>query len=107
MRDWLIALAQAVGLFVLMLWSIAAMVHGAHGQQKCSVNEFYGIAWTVHNPSERHQQMLRWLTYSGPSCSTDDLVIIWNNLSEWGGTADSAEMRQKVISLYEKAVAKK
>ena len=107
MKDWLIALAQAIGLCALVLWAVTAMTYRVHGQQRCNVNEFYGIAWTVHNPSERHQQMLRWLTYSGPSCSADDLVIIWNNLSEWGGTADSAEMRQKVISLYEKAVAKK
>lgn len=102
MRDWLIALGQAVGLFVLVLWSIAAMVHGAHGQQKCSVNEFYRIGWTEHDPTERHREMIRWLEHIGPGCSKDELVVIWNNLAEWAGTADSAQLRHRVIELYER-----
>jgi hypothetical protein len=103
MKDWLIALGQAVGLFVLVLWSVAAIVHGAHGQQpKCEISEFYSIAWTSHNPTERHQQMMEWLGSRGPSCNFEQLLNIWNNLSEWAGTADSAQLRAKVIELYER-----
>lgn len=100
MKDWLIALAQAIGLVALILWAVAAMVHGAHGQAQCSVAEFYRIAWTLHNPSERHQQLLKWLGNVGPSCTGEDLTIIWNNLGEWAGTSDSAEMRHKILELY-------
>jgi hypothetical protein len=107
MKDWAIAFIQAVALFALVLWAVAALVRGAHGQQKCNVQEFSGIALSLHNPSERHQQLLGWLTHTGPSCSAEDLVVIWNNLAGWAGTADSAEMRFKVTALYEKAVAKK
>lgn len=107
MKDWLISLAQAVGLFALLLWAVAAMVHGAHGQLKnCSVSELYAIAWSVHNPSERHHQMLQWLNSRGPWCTADDLGVIWNNLGEWAGTSDSAEMRTKVLELYGKVPKK-
>jgi hypothetical protein len=103
MKDWLIALGQAVGLFILVLWAIAAMVHGAHGQQpKCAISEFYSIAWTTHNPTERHQQMMEWLGSRGPSCNFEQLLNIWNNLAEWAGTADSTPLRAKVIELYER-----
>lgn len=103
MKDWLIALAQAVGLFLLVLWAVAAMVHGAHGQQrKCEISEFYAIAWASHNPTERHQQMMEWLNSRGTSCKFEELLNIWNNLGEWAGAADSAPLRAKVIELYER-----
>jgi hypothetical protein len=31
-------------------------------------------------------------------------VVIWNNLGEWAGTADSAELRTKVIHGYKDAL---
>jgi len=72
----------------------------------CSVREFYGIAYTVHNPTERHQQMSRWLTNHQTLCKSSDMVVIWNNLSEWAGSADSAELRHKVIIAYKNAIAR-
>jgi hypothetical protein len=103
MKDWLIALLQAVGLFVLVLWAVAAMTYRAHGEQpKCVISEFYAIGWAVHNPTERHQQMMDWLGSRGNSCNFEQLLNIWNNLSEWAGTADSAPLRAKVIELYER-----
>ena len=103
MKDWLIALAQAVGLVALVLWAVAAMVHGAHGQQpRCEVSDFYSIAWSFHNPTERHQQMMQWLNTRGTSCNFEQLLYIWNNLAEWAGTADSTLLRAKVIELYER-----
>jgi hypothetical protein len=32
------------------------------------------------------------------------MVVIWNNLSEWAGTADSALLRHKVIIAYKNAL---
>ena len=72
----------------------------------CSVREFYGIAYTVHNPTERHQQMSAWLTNHQYLCKSTDMIVIWNNLSEWAGAADSPELRHKVIIAYKNAVAR-
>jgi len=74
------------------------------GKDLCSVREFYGIAYTIHNPSERHQQMSAWLTNHQHLCKSTDMVVIWNNLSEWAGSADSAELRHKVIIAYKNAL---
>ena len=74
------------------------------GKDLCSVREFYGIAYTIHNPSERHQQMSVWLTNHQHLCKSTDMVVIWNNLSEWAGSADSAELRHKVIIAYKNAL---
>ena len=72
----------------------------------CSVREFYGIAHTVHNPTERHQQMSAWLTKHQYLCKSSDMTVIWNNLSEWAGSADSAELRHKVVIAYKNGVAR-
>ena len=74
------------------------------GKDLCSVREFYGIAYTIHNPSERHQQMSAWLTNHQHLCKSTDIIVIWNNLSEWAGSADSAELRHKVIIAYKNAL---
>jgi len=78
----------------------------ASAQSGCNVQDFYGLAWSWHNPSERHQNLLRWLHFNGERCTKEQLVVIWNNLPDWAGTADSAEIRQKIISLYQLLVAK-
>jgi hypothetical protein len=88
-------------------WLIAVvLILSLHstGQDLCSVREFYKIAYTVHNPSERHQQMSVWLTNHQKLCKSSDMVVIWNNLSEWAGTADSAELRHKIIIAYKNAL---
>lgn len=92
-----------------MKWMIVAVLAVAvmvSAQNKCDVHNFYALAYTLHNPSERHYQLSRWLTVQGPNCSAEQLVVIWNGLSEWAGAADSAELRQKIIFLYEKATAR-
>jgi len=87
-------------LFLLLLLILA----GAAAKSYCSISDFYGLAWTLHNPSERHQRLLQWLTTNGDSCNAEQLVVIWNNLGEWAGTADSAELRQRVLYYYARAV---
>ena len=48
--------------------------------------------------------MSMWLTNNARFCRSQDLTVIWNNLSEWAGTADSAELRTKVIHGYKDAL---
>jgi hypothetical protein len=45
-----------------------------------------------------------WLTTNGDNCSSEQLAGIWNNLAAWAGTADSGELRSKVLFYYAKAV---
>lgn len=64
-------------------------------QTSCAVQELYAIAWSTHNPAERHKAMLEWLDKS--MCSADDYVTIWNALPEWAGTSDSPALRAKIM----------
>ena len=64
-------------------------------QTGCAVQELYVIAWSTHDPIERHKAMLEWLDKS--KCSADDYVIIWNALPEWAGTSDSPALRAKIM----------
>jgi len=82
---------------------LIAIVFWATAQTKCLVSDFYGLSF-LHNPSERHQRLSEWLTTNGDSCSTEQLVSIWNNLAMWAGVADSAEIRQKILFYYARAM---
>ena len=64
-------------------------------QSFCAVQELYVIAWSTHDPIERHKVMLEWLDKS--KCSKDDYTAIWNALPEWAGTSDSPALRAKVM----------
>ena len=79
---------------ILLLLLVLA---GAVAKNGCHVREFYGIGYIIHNPSERHQQMVAWLKNNAQYCKPEDYVVIWNNLPSWAGTADSAELRLRVI----------
>ena len=90
-----------------MRWLVAlVLVLALHstGKDLCSVREFYSIAWGVHDPTERHRQMLEWLTKHQQLCRSTDFKVIWNNLAEWGGNADSHYLRALVISGYKDAL---
>ena len=90
--------------WIVLILIIACLLVGAEAKVGCHVREFYGIAYTIHNPSERHQQLSMWLTNNVQFCKSQDLVVIWNNLSEWAGSADSAEIRAKVVHGYKEAL---
>jgi len=64
-------------------------------QSSCATQELYAIAWSKHDPAERHKAMLEWLDKS--KCSVDDYTIIWNALPEWAGTSDSPALRAKIM----------
>jgi hypothetical protein len=90
-----------------MRWLILLLLLGlvsATAKDGCRVREFWSIAHSIHNPSERHQQLSMWLTNNAKFCRSQDLSVIWNNLSEWAGTADSSEVRAKVIYAYKEAI---
>ena len=87
--------------FVLLL--LLALV-GAVAKNGCHVREFYGIGYTQHDPTLRHKEMVAWLSQNAQHCKSTDYVVIWNNLSEWGGTADSTQLRGIVIHGYKEAL---
>jgi hypothetical protein len=90
-----------------MRWLILLLLLGLVGavaKNGCHVREFYGIGYTQHNPTERHQEMVAWLDKNAPYCKATDYIVIWNNLSEWAGTADSTKLRGLVIHGYKDAL---
>jgi hypothetical protein len=86
-------------LFFLLL----LLLSGATARESCLVSDFYGLSW-LGNPTERHQRLSEWLTINGDACSTIKLLAIWNNLALWAGTADSGELRSKVLYYYARAM---
>jgi hypothetical protein len=51
----------------------------------------------------RHMELSRWITTNGDSCTSEQLLTLWNNLAMWAGVADSAEMRGKILYYYARA----
>jgi len=74
----------------------------AQAKTPCIISDFYGLSW-IGEPTLRHMELSRWLTTNGDSCSSEQLVGIWNNLALWAGVADSAELRAKVLYYYARA----
>jgi hypothetical protein len=86
-------------LFVL----IACAVFWASAKSFCVVSDFYRLSW-IGEPTLRHTELSRWLTANGDSCTSDQLVAIWNNLAMLAGVADSAELRAKILYYYARAI---
>lgn len=86
------------------LWIVictAALIVSA--QTKCNVSEFYLLANSLHDPNERNKQIIQWLKAEGSKCSKENLIVIWNNLPLWAGTADNEIIRAQIIYLFEKS----
>jgi len=81
---------------------LIGLVFWASAKSPCIVTDFYGLSW-LGDPSLRHTELSRWLTTNGDNCSTDQLLVIWNNLPMWAGVADSSELRGKVLYFYARA----
>ena len=89
-----------------MRWLVLLLLLGLVGavaKNGCHVREFYGIGYTVHDPTLRHKEMMAWLDQNAQHCTTSDYLIIWNNLSEWAGASDSTWLRNKVVHGYKDA----
>jgi hypothetical protein len=92
-----------------MKWLIllfVLVIAGAVAKDGCHVREFYGIGYTVHDPTERYLKMMAWLKMNAPYCKQSDYVVIWNNIGEWAGTSDSVLLRQEIIHGYKNAGVK-
>jgi hypothetical protein len=85
-----------------LLLPLLLCLAGAVANERCIVTDFYGLSW-IGEPTLRHMELSRWLTTNGNSCSTEQLLVIWNNLAMWAGTADSSEVRAKVLYFYARA----
>lgn len=85
-------------LFIILVTAIFVV----SAKSKCEVADFYALSW-LNDPSLRHSQLSMWLTTNGDSCTSEQLVILWNRLSEWAGASDSAELRAKILHYYAKA----
>jgi hypothetical protein len=48
--------------------------------------------------------MMAWLDQNAQYCKSTDYVVIWNNLAEWSGSADSVWLRNKVVHGYKDAL---
>jgi hypothetical protein len=92
-----------------MKWLILLLVlviAGAVAKDGCHVREFYGIGYMIHDPTERNLKMMAWLKMNAPYCKKSDYVVIWNNISEWAGSADNVLLREAIIRGYKNAEAK-
>ena len=85
---------------VLALLSTAMLVSAQ--QNRCIVSDFYAVS-SIHEPALRHTQLSMWLTTNGKNCSSEQLLVIWNNVAQWAGVADSAELRGKLLHYFAKA----
>jgi hypothetical protein len=85
---------------VLFLLSIGLLVSAQPKQ--CLLSDFYGLSW-INEPTMRHMELSRWITTNGDSCTSEQLITLWNNLAGWAGVADSAEMRAKILYYYARA----
>jgi hypothetical protein len=90
--------------WIVLALIIVCLLVGAEAKVGCHVREFYGIGYTVHNPTERHAKMLSWLEQNAQYCRSSDYIVMWNNLSEWAGAADSTWLREKVVHGYKEAL---
>ena len=88
---------------LLILLLLLGLV-GAVAKNGCHVREFYGIGYTEHDPTLRHKAMMAWLDQNAQYCKSTDYVVIWNNLAEWSGSADSVWLRNKVVHGYKDAL---
>jgi len=88
-----------------LLLPVFLLLAGATASEKCLLTDYYGLSW-INDPTLRHMELSRWLTTNGDSCSSEQLVLLWNRLAEWSGAADSAELRGKVLYYYARARAR-
>ena len=88
---------------IFLLVFVGGILWGATSKKECSVSDFANIAYSTHDPKERHERIIGWLDDAGPSCTKEQLVKIYINLAQAVGTADTIAIRTKIEKLYEKA----
>ena len=88
---------------IFLLVFVGGILWGATSKKECSTSDFANIAYTTHDPKERHERIVEWLDDSGPYCTKEQLVKVYINLAQAVGTADTIAIRTKIEKLYEKA----
>ena len=87
----------------LLIFVCASMVYGATQKRECSVSDFVNIAYSNNNSKERHDRNVEWLDDSGQVCTKEQLGLIYTNLAQVLGVADTIQVRTKIEKLYERA----
>lgn len=82
---------------------LLSLVYGATVKRECSVSEFVNIAYSTYDPKERADRVWDWLETSGPVCSKEQLTLLYANLGNILGNADSVKIRSRIEQLYERA----
>jgi hypothetical protein len=82
---------------------ILSLVYGSTVKRECSVSDFVNIAYSNNDPKERRDRILEWLGDSGQVCTKEQLVLIYANLAQVLGSADTMQIRAKIEQLYERA----
>lgn len=82
---------------------ILSLVYGATVKRECSVSDFVNIAYSNNDPKERRDRILEWLGDSGQVCTKEQLVLIYANLAQVLGSADTMQIRAKIEQIYERA----
>jgi hypothetical protein len=70
--------------------------------RQCNLSEFEYRVRTIHNPSERHDFAIWWITGYGAQCSVEQLTWLWNNSPDLMGTADTPKWRYLLSLASEK-----
>ena len=79
------------------------LVYAATDKASCTLGQFQYLALSTHDPQERKQRLLAWVTHSGPACTKDELATLYSNLAWMAGTADDGEIKAVLEQLYRKA----
>jgi hypothetical protein len=82
---------------------ILSLVYGATAKRECSVSDFVNLAYSNNDPKERRDRILEWLGDLGQVCTKEQLVLIYANLAQVLGSADTIQIRAKIEQLYERA----
>jgi hypothetical protein len=83
--------------------ALLSFVYGATVKRECSVSDFVNIAYSNNDTKERHDRIVEWLDDSGQVCTKQQLVLIYTNLAQVLGAADTMRVRTKIDKLWEKA----
>jgi len=86
---------------IAFILTVGALVM-AYAATLCNVGEFQVLALSTHNPSERKAVTIVWLKDHIKSCSNYQIVVIYNNLAAWLGTADNMEIRGIIYEHYKR-----
>jgi len=69
--------------------------------RNCDIAEFEYRVRTIHNPSERLDFAILWITDYGARCTPEQLTWLWNNSPDLMGTADTPQWRYLLTKAME------